>query len=173
METRKLEFDEYDCYELSFVQGEKFSYTIPDGTVDFAALRDKAASFPIHVEGEVEVTYERYPGAAMRRVPMTTALSYPWTYPDPGTVTMEVMTPTYRYYCVKDKRNRSIHFEELRVASGASATIPAGKNVFVVGGELTVAGQLMQAPFQVLTDVDTTVSASSDCFGVVMPRAAP
>lgn len=170
MKTKRVKVRELDVFEVSGVEGDEYHVDIPSGVEDCVMLRSQVANIVIYSRGEVALTYENYPGEVGRRVAGLTTIKDHWQCPNPGRVTYEVVSPSFMYYCIKDRKNRHLKAEEFRLSKGELVTIPAQKNVFVALGSIQVNDRQLTAPAQVLTEREAEVIATSDVVGAVFER---
>jgi hypothetical protein len=174
MKMTPIAFEEYDCYKVSGVQGESFIWDVPSGVDDLSSALRNVAQFPVYAEGTCDVVLEAEPNVVQHR-------SAGWAMTMPsfsrpvsgGRTTTTITSPTFSYYCIKDRKNRALSVYELRLSNGETGIIPLGKNVLLAVGKCVVKGVSYSAPTQFLTDADMTVQADGDCLAIVLNRAAP
>jgi hypothetical protein len=170
MKTKRVDLSELDCFEVSGVLDDTYHIDVPEGVTNLETMRKSVANTLIYTKGTAEISFERYPGELDKRCAGMTTVNHKWPRPNPGRVSFRVTTPDFIYYCIKDPNNRPLVADELRLAAGESATIPAGRNVFVAIGSANVNGKKLEAPAQVLTDSEALVSAVEDVIGAVFVR---
>jgi len=135
--------------------------------------QEATANVTVRVEGTVDVYYgkETEPGKTLPAG--TTSIEGDW-----GRIAhydefrLKVTTPTFRYYCVRDYKNRHLNPATLRGSIGNTITVPSNKNVFVALGTVTVGGIEISAPGQFFTGTtDTDVQVLADALMIQFDNA--
>lgn len=170
MKTKRVSLSELDCFEVSGELGDTYHIDIPDGVSSTQTMRSAIANIVIYFKGTAETTFERYPGERGERSAGASNIHYKWTRPNPGRVSLRITSETFAYYCIKDKKNRPLVADDLKLVAGASAVISSNMNLFIASGSVQVEGKVLNAPAQILTTKDVTVTATSDAFGAVFER---
>lgn len=135
MQSQELpSFEGYRLLKLSFVQGEVFEVFIPRGWTP-----QTTRSYLTHVEGEVECRRTQHGLVDVKKAGDTTGTApgvVQQLGPLAGRLTYKVQTPTYAYLCLTRNDGQPIAVQDIRLASGGTYTVPAGKvALLVLGGD--------------------------------------
>lgn len=168
MEVRKLTLNKLIGLEVSATQFEVLRF--PIGT---NVQQEAVANVTIRVAGSADVYYgkESEPGKTLNAG--TSSVDGDWarisTYDE---FRLKVMTPTFRYYCIRDYKNRYLNPLVLRGVSGGAVSVSANKNMFVAIGTVTVGGVEISAPGQFLTSSERVeVQVLADAMMIQFDRA--
>lgn len=168
MDYHKLSLNKLIGYEVFAKQHDVLRF--PIGT---NIQQEATANVTVRVEGAVDVYYgkEMEPGRTLHAG--TTSIEGDW-----GRIAhydefrFKVTTPTFRYYCVRDYKNRYLNPSALRGNAGAVVNVPSNKNVFVAMGSVLVGGVEISAPGQFFTgDGDADAQIVTDALMIQFDRA--
>lgn len=163
MRTTPVNFDGVEGHIVFADEGESFSVVIPDGVSNSEQMRNTVANFVVYLDGEVSLSYERYPQAQQSRRRGQTTFDSTWANPNPGTVTFTVVTPTYSHLCLRRTSGKKLAPVVQSVAAGDSFVIPAASVSVLAFGDMVVAGNALSGIAQVVTSEQTvTAQATSD-----------
>jgi len=168
MEVRKLTLNKLIGMEVSATQFEVLRF--PIGT---NVQQQAVANVTVRVEGSADVYYgkEAEPGKTLNAG--TCSIEGDWarisTYDE---FRLKVMTPTLRYYCIRDYKNRFLNPAVLRGSAGNAVTVPSNKNIFIAMGSVAVGGVEVSAPGQFFTsDGATDIQVLADVLMIQFDRA--
>jgi len=150
MKFTRITLDGMTAYEATGEYGDSYVSVIKKDTKPF-----ESASIIAYVEGFVELSRElgdRSPEYVENSLRGEGGLSCDYYVPNMprGAIRYTVKTPTFRYYCLTDPLLRALNGKGVRIAAGASSSIPVGRRVFLAIGKVKIGTKTFTAPCQFL-----------------------
>lgn len=168
MDYNKLSLSKLIGFEVNARQHDVLRF--PIGT---NIQQESTANVTVRIEGTVDVYYgkEIEPGKTLPAG--TTSIEGDWDriahYDE---FRLKVTTPTFRYYCVRDYKNRHLNPAALRGEAGSAIVVPSDKTVFVAIGTVAIGGIEISAPGQFFTsDGATDVQVLANALMIQFDRA--
>jgi hypothetical protein len=149
--------------QISGVQDDTWSWTIP---TDISPLEIAAVS--VFVEGTVlqqrtAGTPSQYYKGAYERTAGTCGFEYATPLITAGTLSYTVTSPTFKYYCLTDTKNRYLNPVAYRPKNGETIDIPQGKIAFIAMGQVSFNGTIYNSPAYIeFINAGGTLTATAD-----------
>lgn len=161
-----LPLTDLTIYKVAGVIGDYIEMVLPQDVAE-----SRMAARNVFVEGAV--TFTRLEGTVPAGAEVvkgrgpgeTTFDPQPYEWIPAGKIRMEVITPTFRYYCINHPGKKRLNGQLLRMQAGDTVEVQPGHWLFVALGKITLNGtEHIEAELIDVVDTAVTIQATEDAY---------